>query len=214
MIFGVYITHIVPDFVVIIAGSLDFVIFTALLFIAYRRNEQFPCIKWYVTEENKGPNTVDWNQQKLVGKSYMFEGQFVGTAWRQGKYIPTPWRFRASDNPNYRTAVSGPILRDPLQKGKYRALFKLKFNKDEKTKENQPIINIDVSSSFKTEADKRLAGRTLFKNDFDNMLDAYHDFILDFTIKVNEPKLELRITPRGSSHIVTLDYIKLSRRWF
>src|SRR5947209_13596833 len=67
VIFGIYISHIVPDYVAIIAGPLDIAIFAILLFIASRRNEQFPCIKWYVTEENKGPNTVDWNQQKLVG---------------------------------------------------------------------------------------------------------------------------------------------------
>jgi len=124
----------------------------------------------------------------------------------EGKRIEGAWQFRASKND---WAIYGPYLRNPLRKGKYCATFRIKV--DDIAGENCPIVDIDVASRTRELGDKRLTARTLTPLDF-RRGDEYHEFSLDFNTFGDERDLELRVYSRGNGHLVTLDYIQLSRR--
>ncbi len=161
-----------------------------LLYGAYQRFGRFPFIKWRVTNIHDGKG--------LLFRDDLLEGKRVGDAWQ----------FQASlDN----WAIYGPYLRQPLRKGKYRAIFKIKV--DDTSGENRPIVHIDVAVRSKELGDKRLVGRTLTPTDF-NKADEYHYFLLNLHLMADERDLELRVWSNGGRHIVTLDYIRLSKRLF
>ncbi len=162
-----------------------------MLYEIYQAN-RFPFKKWRIT------NIRD-------GKGLLFREDLTAL---DGRRNGKAWQFKTSIND---WAFSGPYLRQPLRKRKYRATFRVKVNSV--SGEDRPIIDLDVSSNCKTIGDKHLARRTLTTCEFKTG-GVYHVFPLDFDVFIDERDLELRIYSRGSEYIVTLDYVKLSPKLF
>lgn len=168
----------------LIGGGLG----AALLYEIYQAN-RFPFKKWRVTNI--------WD-----GKGLIFREDIAAL---DGRPDGEAWQFRASTND---WAIFGPYLRQPLRKGKYRATFRIRVN--EITSEDRPIIELSVAANCKVKGDKQLAARTLSTRDF-RRGGVYQNFPLDFYALIDERDLELRVCSRDSRHIVTMDYIYLSR---
>lgn len=169
----------------VIGGFLGAVI----LFGIYQRSAGFPFVRFKV---KNNPRDADG---------------LLSNGSVQGKPVGQSWQFNSTSED---WAITGPYLRKPLRKGKYRATFRIKV--DDVSGINQPIVDIDVASRSVRLGDKRLAMRTLSTSDFGEP-DTYCEFPLDFFVVADEQELELRVYSKGSGLTLTLDYIELSRRF-
>lgn len=111
--------------------------------------------------------------------------------------------------------VWGPYI--SLKKGKYKATFRIKAAGLDWDQENY-LCEIDIAASYRNRenkdilGDKKLALHTLTTKDF-KKANKYNKFSLVFCIYHGEDNIEFRIRPRHSQHIITFDYVKLSRVW-
>lgn len=100
-------------------------------------------------------------------------------------------------------AVHGP--RQPLGRGRYRVVFRLKLNS---LAGDDPLVDLDVAAR---RGRKLIALRTLTTQDF-RRADAYQDFPLDFYLLRDDNELEFRLSLRGAAKRLVLDRVTLARR--
>jgi len=104
--------------------------------------------------------------------------------------------------------VWGPYIH--LGKGWYRATFRIKAVGLEWDKEHR-LFEIDVAAWSEDISDaKILAFHALTTKDF-NGTNRYNKFSLVFRVYHSEESVEFRLRPSSENHIITFDYVKLSR---
>ncbi len=174
-------------------GALLGIVVAILLYIWYQQGfGRFPVQTWYVTNAADGTG-LGSNGQLIMRNgraACQFETNYVG------------W------------AVWGPGDRaqDILQKGKYKAGFRIKVN--HKSGANLPFIEISVAARTDDGlGTKFLAARTLSPVDFREN-DEYQDVSLYFEVVTAEREFELRVYSKGNNRIVTLKHVKVTRTLF
>jgi hypothetical protein len=136
----------------------------------------------------------------------------------QGQTYPPTCSFTA--NKNGVCVIEGPLRREPLQPGKYRATFRIKVRDVDLQAPDQYLLNLEVLSHIDgrvedvKEDGKVLALRTVTTYDFEKA--GEKDFSLDFEVYSKngggEQKLEFCIISWKCGIRVTFDSVRLSRR--
>jgi hypothetical protein len=179
--------------IVVIGG---FIASVGLYVALQQRRNQFPFIKFRVT------NTEDGKGLWATGNS-AFEGKSASDGG---------WTFKAAKDQVY--PIHGPKLRKPLPPGKYRAIYRLTVHSVDVKRQNRYLLKLEALAEIvEGGSTKLLAGRTLTTYDFDRE-EEYKDFNLDFEILAEngELRLELCIKSYGTGIRLTLHYVQLLRR--
>lgn len=174
-------------------GAFLGVIVAFLLYFWYQQGfGRFPIQIWRVTNAADGTGLGSDGQLIIRnGRAVcQFETNYVGWAiW----------------GPGHRT-------QDVVQKGNYKADFRIKVN--HKSGANLPFIEISVAARTDDGlGTKFLAARTLSPIDFREN-DEYQVFSLFFEVVAPEHEFELRVYSKGHNRIVTLDHVKVTRTLF